>query len=295
LISSVDMVDAAACCQLALLLELSTTPKPGLVDRVSRVSEFPQFLATSTVLHRYFMRAALSRGKGLGKLAAEACADMLSWQRGGNTHLGSILLLMPLAAAIPKIESVSDIRPVLHDVLAGMNHRDALEIFKAVKMVAPGGLGRVAYLDVNDEKTYARISKGRITVVEALRPYRDLDIVAHEYATDYEASYKHGYMYLRSQVKKGRETNEAGVNTFLNILANIPDTHVARRHGRPAARLLSKMAGKVLAAGGASTPEGHALLEKLCLQVRRAGYRPAATADLLATAFCILLIDGWRP
>ncbi len=289
------MRDAAACCQLALLLELSTTPKPGLVDRYSRVSEFPHFLASSAVLHRHFMRAVSSGGKGLGRLVAEACADMLSWQRGGNTHLGSILLLMPLAASFPRVERISEIRAALHDLLEGMDYRDTLEIFKAIRMVSPGGLGRVAYLDVNDEKTYRRIVGERISVTKALSPYRNFDIVAHEYTTDYEASYTHGYMFLRSQVDKGLDANEAGVNTFLNILANMHDTHVARRHGRTAARLLSNMAKRVLEAGGASTHEGSTLLVELCLKVRLADYKPGSTADLLAAAFCMLLIDGWRP
>ncbi|MEM3032214.1 MAG: triphosphoribosyl-dephospho-CoA synthase, partial [Nitrososphaerota archaeon] len=138
-------------------------------------------------------------------------------------------------------------------------------------------------------------SRLRIGVLDALKPYKDFDVVAHEYTTSYEASYRYGYKYLKREVDSGKDANEAGVNTFLNILANMPDTHVARRQGKPAARALSNMARKVLAAGGYSTSRGRSALNEMRSKVLRAGYRPAATADVLAAAFCILLLDGWRP
>jgi triphosphoribosyl-dephospho-CoA synthase len=283
----------AACCQAGLLLELATTPKPGLVDRMSRVIEFDKFLVSAVVLNRHFRRAA--EGVSVARCIENACRDMLSWQSGGNTHLGAILLLMPVAAAARASRDAEKLRWELGSILEDMSYLDTLIIFRAVRMVKPRGLGRVAFLDVMDERSFEKIARNRITPLKALKPYKEWDAVAHEYLTCYEACYRFGYRYLKAEIDSGKTFNEAGVNTFLNILANMLDTHVARRYGRPAARMLSRMAGRVLEAGSTSSEEGLKALAEFTNRVEKAGYRPASSADILSVAFTLLMLDGWKP
>jgi len=284
--------EVARCCVLGMLLELSTTPKPGLVDRTSNLTLYIQFTTSAIALYKHFKDAA--SGEDLGKTVKEACKSMLSWQSGGNTYLGAILLLMPLAKAAGKCDKFGKLRSVLKKLLRSLDYHVTLDYFEAIRLVSPGHLGRVAYLDVNLNKTDRIISRKRIGLVDALKPYVGKEVVATEYITGYENSFIHGYYYLRKLLGV-TDLNDAGVNTFLNILKNLPDSHVRRMYGLPAARALSRMAGKVLNAGGTLTDEGRRRMDVLARKIVKAGYKPAATADILSVSYTLLLLSGWRP
>ncbi|MEM4412826.1 MAG: triphosphoribosyl-dephospho-CoA synthase [Candidatus Caldarchaeum sp.] len=284
--------DVARCCTAGLLLELATTPKPGLVDRSSPSEQYAQFLASATALYKHFHDAAA--GRSVGDVVLNACLDMLSWQRGGNTHLGAVLLLTPVAKAAGSCRDFNNLRRRVEEVLKKINQAETLKIFKAVRTVNPGHLGRVAYLDVFDEKTYRRIAERRIGVQEAFKPYGSMEVVAAEYTTSYRASFIHGYKHLRKQLTQ-LDLNTAGVNTFLNIMSHLPDSHVSRMFGRHAARTLSRMARRVLDHGGFHTDRGRRTFEDMAGRVLRAGFKPAATADVLAVSYTLLLLSGWRP
>ncbi len=287
-----DADNVASCMQLALLLELSTTPKPGLVDRESRRRGFECFLASIASLYPHFREAALNN-RAMGAIIEQACKTMLSWQHEGNTHLGAILLLMPIAAAAGKVKRADSLRTALKTTLLNMDYRDTISIFRAIKLVRPAGLGRVAYLDVRKPETERRIIQEKITVVDAFKPYSHFDTIAHEYATNYQATHMFGYKFLKKQLCAGIEINEAAVMTFLNILAFFPDTNIARRNGYKAAVLASKYASKVL-----REKERRKRGELLAWLVRvfsKSGWRPASTADILAASFSLLLLEGWRP
>src|SRR3989304_7786383 len=98
------------CLQLAILLEVSAYPKPGNVHRTSNFQEtgYEHFLASAVALSPYFRYVAEQGVKvfdntitlsqiGIGKTVRNAVADVLAWQHGGNTLLGAVILLTPLA------------------------------------------------------------------------------------------------------------------------------------------------------------------------------------------------------
>ncbi|MDJ0270359.1 MAG: triphosphoribosyl-dephospho-CoA synthase [Aigarchaeota archaeon] len=287
-----DADNVASCMQLALLLELSATPKPGLVDRESRRRGFECFLASIASLYPHFREAVLNN-RAVGTIIERACKTMLSWQHEGNTHLGAILLLTPIAAAAGKVKKIDSLRTALKETLLNMDYRDTISIFRAINLVRPAGLKRVAYLDVRKPETEKRIVQEKIAVVDAFRPYSHFDAIAHEYATNYQATYAFGYSFLKKQLSSGITVNEAAVMTFLNILACFPDTNIARRNGYKASILASKYARKVLRERN-SRRRGE-LLTWLVKVFSKSGWRPASTADILAASFSILLLEGWRP
>src|SRR6056297_515536 len=84
--------------QLALLLEVAGTPKPGNVDRAHDFPDlrFEHFLA-GAVGAGPGLRAA-QKGTPVGEAFEEAVAGM-SQQEGGNTQFGALLLLVPLVRA----------------------------------------------------------------------------------------------------------------------------------------------------------------------------------------------------
>ncbi|MDW8084288.1 MAG: triphosphoribosyl-dephospho-CoA synthase [Candidatus Caldarchaeum sp.] len=284
--------DIARCCTSALLLELATTPKPGLIDRNSDPRLYSQFIFSAVALHDHFRNVV--KANSIGEVVNEACEDMMKWQTGGNTHLGSLLLLTPLAKAAGQVPKLSQLRTAVRKVLKKMNHVELVLILGAISKVNPGRLGRVAFLDAKSARTREIVLRRRLSVLDGFAPYVRREVVAHEYCTAYRASFLHGYRYLRKRLE-AEDWNTAGVNTFLNLLKNLPDTHVSRRFGLPAARIVSKLAEAVLESGGYSTAEGRRKFEKFESFVRNAGFKPAATADLLAVSYFLLLLNGWRP
>mgnify|MGYP000106458151 CR=1 FL=1 len=283
--------DIARCCVAGLLMELATTPKPGLIDRTSAPQTYLQFTSSAIALYRHFKAATSAR---MGRVVYAASGDMLRWQKGGNTHLGAILLLTPLAKAAYLSKTFNQIRWSLRRVLQGLDYRDALYVFKAISMVRPGKLGRVALFDVNNPKTYEVIRREKVGLLTVLKPYAGREVVATEYVSNYTYSFEYGYRYLVKNLNQGLDCNEAGVNTFLNILAHLPDSHVARRHGMAAAKTLSNLSNQVLEAGGVSTERGRLLFEDFAKKVVRAGFKPAATADVLAVSYTLLMLSGYR-
>ncbi|MCS7133362.1 MAG: triphosphoribosyl-dephospho-CoA synthase [Candidatus Caldarchaeum sp.] len=284
--------EIARCCTSALLLELATTPKPGLVDRNSAPEPYSQFIASAVSLYSHFRQAAA--GASVGRVVVRAAEDMMKIQTGGNTHLGALLLLTPLAKAAARTEKFSELRPTVLTVLEKMNSVDMALILQAVRAVNPGGLGRVAFLDVKSPRTRKIVLKRRLSVLDGFSPYRRMEVVAHEYTTGYEASFVHGYLYLRRRLQH-EDWNTAGVNTFLNILSHLPDSHISRRFGPATSRMISGLAKRVLDSGGYTTDEGRKNYEQFAQRIKAAGFKPAATADLLAVSYMILLLSGWRP
>ncbi|PUA31400.1 MAG: hypothetical protein B9J98_06475 [Candidatus Terraquivivens tikiterensis] len=297
--------DIAACCQLALLLEVSAYPKPGLVHRTRefRETSFEHFLSSASSLYWPFFEAAMVglRGRGsIGPLVKLAVRRMLSWQHGGNTHLGALLLVMPLAAAAgmagDSVVKPSELRKELKRVLRMMGPEDTESIFRSIAFTMPGGLGRVPYMDVTEPKTYEEIRRKGITPLMALGLYKDRDIVAHEWATAYSLTFDLGYKELKRQIARARHLNEAIVNAFLSILARKPDTLIARRAGIQVARLASAMAERAARLGGISSMRGRREVERMDERFRVGKLlRPGATADLLCSSLAVLLLEGFRP
>lgn len=294
----------ASKCVSALILELSTTPKPGLVDRHHDFREtfFEHFLISSLALYPIFRKAAETGykrlGRGLGKVIYEGVKQMMSCQRGGNTHLGAILLLAPIAAA----SSLSDVKPLnlktfrknLGRVLSRMNWKDTLYVFKAVRLVSPRGLGEVSFMDVLNDETYVEIGKYKLTPLNALSPFTYREIAAYEWVNIYPRT-MYGAMKLMENSAK-MSLREALAQTFLELLSKYLDTHILRRGGKQLAQRVSYMASKILSLGGVKTEKGLEEIFLLDSKMRRSWrMRPGATADLLASSIATALLSGWVP
>jgi triphosphoribosyl-dephospho-CoA synthase len=116
-----------------------------------------------------------------------------------------------------------------------------------------------------------------------MRMAAERDSIAAEYVTDFRITFDIGVPPLIEARSLGWE--EATIRTFLTLLADIPDTLIARKHGMPVAKDVSSRARKALSAG----PEGRAQLDR---QLRTDGLNPGTTADLTAAALYVALLSG---
>ncbi|HMK15341.1 MAG TPA: triphosphoribosyl-dephospho-CoA synthase, partial [Methanomicrobiales archaeon] len=84
--------------QMAMVLEVTASPKPGNVDRCHDYegTRLEHFLASAIFARPALEKAEAGRcGTGIGEILREA-VRLTSSHRGGNTHFGAFILLVPL-------------------------------------------------------------------------------------------------------------------------------------------------------------------------------------------------------
>jgi len=304
------------CLQLAMLLEVSAYPKPGNVHRTADFSDtrYEHFLASAVVVGEFFREAALrgvlvGQGKlepsevGVGGIIRDAVAKVSSRVNGGNTVLGSVILLSPLAVAAgitlhtEKGLSVHVLRRNVQRVVQSTTPVDAVNLYEAIEKAKPGGLGNAPKLDVNNPSSKTEILKRGISLYEIFKIAADYDSVAAEWTKGYPVTFSLGYPYFVSEFKQTNDFNIATVHTYLKILSEIPDTLIARKAGRIRAVEISEEAGRILELGGLTTVEGRRRLTEFDEKLRKAGNKlnPGTTADLVSSVLAVTVLKGYQP
>src|SRR5881394_3344538 len=136
--------DVAAAAQLACLLEASA-PKPGNVSPFAsfRDATYEDLLASAAAIGPALAAAG---ERPLGATIYAAVEATTRWTRS-NTNLGLVLLLAPLARAALRPGS-APLRTKLAATLAETTVADARDAYAAIRLAAPGGLGRAPEQDV---------------------------------------------------------------------------------------------------------------------------------------------------
>lgn len=254
----------ASAAQLACLLEASA-PKPGNVSPGLHFSDarYEDFLASAAAIG-----PALASDLPLGAMIHAAIRATSQWTRS-NTNLGIVLLLAPLAQAA---RTALPLREALRGVLATTTVDDAREVYAAIRLARPGGMGQVGEQDVGGEPS--------VTLLEAMQLAADRDTIAAEYVDGYPVTFDVGLPALVAARAEGLDWEATTVKTFLALLASVPDSHIARKHGRAKALDVSRRAR--------SAPD----LSDFDRELRTAGLNPGTTADLTAAALYVALLSG---
>lgn len=274
----------AAAAQTACLLD-AIAPKPG---NVSRGRDLPGLTYTDLVLSAAAIGPPFrlfSSGR-VGRLILEAVRATRR-QVPTNTNLGIVLLLAPLARAA-RMKRGGTLQARLRRVLAGLEVRDARDAYLAIRLAEPGGLGRVRDQDVSREPT--------VSLLEAMRFAAARDAVAREYASGYRTTFLIGLPTLRRLRDRHVPLTVAIAQTYLTLLAERPDTLLARKHGAATAGAVSRGAGQVLRAGGLLTERGRKMADRLDRRLRshRPPLNPGATADLTVATLFVWLLPSRR-
>jgi triphosphoribosyl-dephospho-CoA synthase len=268
--------DIALAAQLACLLEVSA-PKPGNISpgRDFHDTSYQDFLASAVAIGPALARA----DRPLGGTIRAAVEATVRWA-GSNTNLGIVLLLAPLAYAA-RLEGGS-LRERVERVLAGTTVADAAEVYAAIRLARPGGLGSAPAEDVAGAPT--------VTLTRAMALAADRDSVAREYATGFAATFEIGAPALRDARRRGIRWSDSIVYTYLALLAALPDSLIARKLGRPEAERISRRAAEVRRGG----PRELAAFDAE-LRDPRHTRNPGTSADLTcASIFAVILEDGWN-
>ena len=265
---------------LACLLEV-TAPKPG---NVHRGADFDDVTYLDFVIGAQAIALAIeaaARAGALGKSVYEAVSATRS-AVGTNTNLGTVLLLVPLAMSPQDVRLGDGVARVLR----GLTPDDAHWVYEAIRLARPGGMGRVETADIMDAAPADLIS--------AMRQASGRDIVARQYAEDFATVLQQAAPWLAEGLARGWPLSVAIVQTHLRLMAELPDTLIARKCGRETAQRAADQATAVLQAGQPGEITYEQALAELDFWLRSDGHRrnPGATADLIAAGLFVLLRDG---
>lgn len=280
-----DAASIAWAAQLACLYE-ATAEKPGNVSPAAAFTDtsYADFVASSVAIGPAFAQAGRA---SVGETVLRAVSDTRRLV-ATNTNLGIVLLLAPLARAAADAQDSAALRVALAGVLATLSRADTRDVYAAIRIAGPAGMGEVEDHDVSE-------AEPDIPLRDAMALARERDTLAQEYCTDFAVTFGLGYPALRGHWAAGNRLSAAVTTAFLTILAEVPDTLVARKHGREAAETVSRGAAAVLERGGTDTAPGRDALRRFDAELRDPchGRNPGTTADLVcASLFVFLAADG---
>jgi triphosphoribosyl-dephospho-CoA synthase len=313
-VSSIEKAEhIAGCLELAILLEVSGYPKPGNVHRTADFPEttFEQYLASAVAIAPSF-RMAVEQGikvmdgeidvseVGIGYVIKDGVDRMLGSQGGGNTLLGAIILLAPIAAGAGMIRgsfSLPRLRENIKKVVEATTPEDAVKVYDAIALVNPGGLNKSKKLDVTDPASKKKILEKGITLFDTFEIASTYDSIASEWVYNYPITFDLGYPYLVKELEETGDINIATVHAFLKILAEVPDTFISRKVGQAKAESISTEAAQILKEGGLTTSLGRNMLHKLDSELRDTAHdlSPGTTADITEGVLALNNLNGYKP
>jgi triphosphoribosyl-dephospho-CoA synthase len=259
----------------------ATAPKPGNVHRGADFEDvtYVDFVTSAVIIGPIVARAAeLGVGRTVLKAVTATRAAVNT-----NTNLGTLLLIVPLAA----VPSGKDHAAEIGQVLTALTPEDTRHVYAAIRASAAGGLGRVEQADVADDPPPA------VTLVEAMRFAADRDLVARQYCNEFADVFRIA-AWIDESISRSQSLNAAIVHTHIRQLAAEADSLILRKCGPEVAEQARLHACRVLDAGEPGDDGYERVLEDFDFWLRSDGHRrnPGTTADLIAAALFVLLREG---
>jgi triphosphoribosyl-dephospho-CoA synthase len=284
----------ARSAQLALLLEVSAYPKPGNVSRTHDFvdTRYEHFLSSSVAVYPVLREAAArgrGKGEGMGELVRRGVEESIEWQSGGNTHFGALLLLTPLAMAAGACESsdMGEIKRKAEGIMLNTSVDDAVEIYRAFPEAEVKVRRDVPELDVMDEASLKAIKEKKLSLYEILKISASYDLISRELVGGFERTFR--YARLLRNFAEERSINDAITHAYLRLLSEEEDTFVKMKFGTEKSRYVKERA-KEIVRGGYELKE----IEEFDEELIKEGINPGSTADIMAAALFIAILEGLR-
>jgi triphosphoribosyl-dephospho-CoA synthase len=265
--------------QLACIWE-ATARKLG---NVHRFQDFSDLTYLDLVLSAAAIAPVLERARG--QRVGQTVLDGVCATRqvaSTNTNLGILLLLSPLAA----VPDSADLRKGISRVLAQLDVEDARRVYEAIRLAAPGGLGRVTEQDVEQEPT--------MTLWEVMALAEQRDLVARQYANGFRDVFQAVDLGFRDGMKITRSIEGTIIHCHLVLLAAHPDTLIARKRGMAEAERATLWAQQILLEQWPDELQAWKTFAAFDAWLRAEGHsrNPGTTADLVAACLFVALREG---
>lgn len=270
-----DQQALGALAAKALLYEVCTTPKPGLVDRSNNGSHRDMdvftFLDSTAALLPYFEEAVRlgmetrdlppqETFRRLRQAGAAGERAMFRATGGVNTHKGAVFTLGTVCAAAGRLWTAVGFSKDLEATLAlcgEMSAQAVQEDFETIRREGAHTTGQRLYLEHGLEGIRGELSRGLPAVAQI------------------------GLPTLRRHLAAGDSLEQAGVQVLLALMAQVVDTNLIARGGLEGQQWAMEQT-KNLHQGRAATQQE---AEKLDRALIERNLSPGGCADLLAITY----------
>ena len=282
----------ARCAQLAMVLEVSATPKPGNIDRDHDYTDtrFEHFLASAVGVNPVMEKTARSTS-GVGSFIHQAVLESARWQSGGNTHFGAFILLIPLVMAGGACDDTGCLREKVARLVKETTVDDAVELYRAFSD-AKVRVKPVGDLDLSDSASVDKIKEQGLTLYDMMEMSAGYDIIAEEWVNGFEKSFECARM-IREKIST-HNINDTVVITFMEMLARNNDTFIRTKFDIEKAEEVSKRAEGILQKGGNDMNILRNDLHAFDRELLDEGVNPGSTADIIIAGLFISLFEGMR-
>ena len=259
----------------ALLYEVCTTPKPGLVDRSNNGShrdmDIFTFLDSTAALLPYFEKAVRlgmetrnlppqETFRRLRQAGAAGERAMFRSTGGVNTHKGAVFTLGTVCAAAGRLWTAEGFSKDLEATLALCGELCAQAVkedFQTIRRQGAHTTGQRLYLEHGLEGIRGELARG-------------LPAVAHI-----------GLPTLRTRLAAGDSMEQAGVQVLMALMAQVVDTNLIARGGLEGQQWARERA-KILTQDRAASQKEAKELDEMFIE---RNLSPGGCADLLAITY----------
>ena len=266
----------------ACLLEV-ISPKPGNVHRGADFEDltFTDFAVAAVAVARPLSRAGQT---GVGHAVLEAVRATRAWTQT-NVNLGTILLLAPLCA-VPRERSLAE---GIAAVLDSLTDRDAEAVYEAIRLAAPGGMGKVEQGDVREKPPF--------DLLTAMNLASERDLVARQYVNQFADLLQVVMPWLIEGRALTGSLTAGIVRTHLQCLARYPDSLIALKCGSSVAEQAAAWAAQILAIDEKDRDTYLQAVADFDFWLRSDGHRrnPGTTADMIAAGLFAALRENRLP
>ena len=271
----------AEAVRWACILE-ATAPKVGNVypGRSFKGLSYEQFVSAAEIT----ASALASCGESFSEGVLEASRNVAE-RIGTNVNLGILLLLGPLVRVDKAGQLSDDPRETIDAVAAVLNSMsdvDSKNLYEAINVAAPGGMGRVSEMDLLEQPPQ--------DFLEAMRSARHRDRIAENYAEGFKDLLEVVVPLLTESITENGDLLLGVARAHLVLLRHRPDTLIERKFGADIAQQVRRRAG--------FDHDDLDLVEAFDHFLRTSQDRPVnpgTTADLIAAGLYILLrSDSYR-
>lgn len=202
----------------------------------------------------------------LGKIVLTAVGQSQK-QFGTNINLGISLLIAPLALARRRGVEVSQ-------VLSDLTAQDAADVYAAIALANPGGMGRSEQMDIHQQPP--------ASLLAAMQVSRNRDLIAKQYSDNFCDIFEIVIPAILAGIDQEGDMLLGVRRAQIMILAKLGDSLIERKCGSVVATEVRRRAAEIVILDDSDTA-WKALREFDCW-MREDGNRrnPGATADLIA-------------
>jgi len=294
----------SSCAQLSMLLEVSANPKPGNIDREHdfKDTRYEQFLASAASSYPVFLEA-YKTDKQIGELIQRGMQESLKWQRGGNTHFGAFILLIPIVKASKRLENrcnsvdgsssrlkdtftlIDELIGETVDVVKDTDYIDSVNFYKTFSRDEIK-VEKAERFDVNNQESIDTIKDKKIGLYHLMTLASSYNLVAREWVEGYPRTVTVAKRLIKRSKSENFDLNDAIVYEYVKLLSENIDGLVVSKHGIEEATNVKKSAEDIIRDYSISR------VKKFDSYLIEKGINPGSTADIIVSALYVFLAYG---